>query len=188
MKKYFRDMRGRYNTFLTWMGHRFLIIMSTTYTYSLSSAIICWYLHIGSVWNWLICAPMVAGMVFGFLGGSYHQDNLCPDCYVDMPLNPGELATGKYRKYLKREHWMDDKIKYILVGYLAVIFVGSLITKYTPFLFGQFYVATLGFAAYYLSYHRILHTRYYPWCPYCDHGGDWDREEIQEPDPSGVSQ
>lgn len=184
MKKYWNSLKRRMNMPLTWIGHYYLYAMGTVFGYSGAVAVLYHWVKWPHWAGWLLFAPLGIGFVLAVQGSSLHDYGLCPKCYETMPLNPGELAEGKYRKTLKREHWLMDLPGYFIPGFLAVIFGLAYASKFMPFAASQFLFLATAAIAHFMAYHRIIHTRYYPWCPYCGHG---DLKVEHVPDPSGVS-
>lgn len=183
MKKFLTKFDQKYNHRLVWTGHYYLIAVTALFLYSTSTAVGDHYLHFG--WPfWLIMAPLIIAVFFVFHGEAKHEDSLCPKCAEDLPLNPAELAEGKYRNYLRRKHWINDH-KYISIASVLAFYMSvALIFKFTPFIVGQAGMIAMLAMMNFMTRHHILHEKYYPWCPYCDHGEFWGPVEVPNPDPS----
>lgn len=172
---------------LVWIGHYYLAWMICLFSYSIVSAIVAHLLHWNNYLQWVVITPMLLIFFVTVFGMEAHEESLCLKCGEEFPLNPGELAEGKYRSWLKREHWMTDNAKTVAVIFICSLLLTSIVSKYTPFMVAQLFVLAMGATVYLMDRHHILHQKYYPWCPFCDHGGG-EVEYINTPDPSGVSQ
>lgn len=178
----------RFNRQLVWIGHRYNAAMTVVFGYSIPAAFLCWYMHWNASAQMYFQIPLAAGFLVVTSSAKAHDNSLCEHCYSEMPLNPGELAETRYRPWLKREHWIVDHSRLLLATGASFLLGCFLAAKYAPFLAVQLFVLVGIAAANMLSRHNILHKKYYPWCPYCDHGHGGEYMTINNPTPSGVSQ
>ena len=189
MKKYIERMQQKYNPQLVRIGHYFLTGISGVFAYSITTAILAHYFHWSNLVQWLTIIPMPLAFFLFVFGSEAHEKTLCERCASELPLDPGGLAETRYKPWLRREHWMMDHGKILVAAYIVLMLLFTFSAKHVPYMVNQFYVLVLATCAYLLTRHRNIHTKYYPWCPFCDHHGDgWDREIYKTPSPSGVTQ
>lgn len=127
-------------------------------------------------WGALVPAVMAGVLIACW---AHHDESLCPDCLMGMPLNP-EQATERRGWVLRGFHRFGTWHRYMMIGGLAVL--GAALSWFDV-LDPWMEVLYLPFVG--LTIAGVVHRKYEPWCPQCrDDGGD-DDIEFQSVGPGG---
>lgn len=139
------------------------------------------WIPVSSTVGWFTDLVPLLVLPVGALYSQSHSKHLCEQCFASMSVNASEEAESR-RPLLRLDHSISDS-EYrapalgitLLVCLVASHLVGypadaAILTVNSAVLGGWVWVS-------------MIHSRYQPWCPWCDeHGGDDDREDVPTPE------
>jgi hypothetical protein len=190
---------GRLNRLMIWLGHYSpqisVPITIATWVFIVSG----WWIPTGAI------TPVAAGVLFGaivvlvlldiagMICQSVHDRNLCLQELQEAPLLDPQGAVEKNRHLLEFYHRHRRSPLTLIISLSPIAAMLIMAGNHDAALWLKIpltAVAAIGVAlASYLGRVRLVHTRLYPWCPWCHRDdGPGDHMSAPTPDPVGNAQ
>ncbi|MCM2390516.1 hypothetical protein [Streptomyces albipurpureus] len=132
------------------------------------------------VYSYVNSLASIVGVVLIHL---HRRGNLCETCIAELPLNPQERAESpRVRSSLRVGHLLFDSPIVTAVGLtsLAVMMIGAMLTTGLLRVVLQEGVLVLLLLS---TVQEYSHSKYGPWCPWCD-DDEGDDEHRDQPAPA----